>query len=398
MRHSNARAPRAPVVTARAARGFAIAAGALLALGLLAVFAFQFALRDLERRVAKALGPGAQIGRIAIDTTAVEMTDLVLPGGNGWPAPESLRATRVRILPSWVSLFGDEIEIERVEVDGLEASALRTREGSLLVLPTLLGSRAAEPPKASAADATLHPPPTRVSIGEVQVTRGSLDFYDATIARNPWKLHLADVEVSVRDIRAPALDAPLAIQVRGVLDGPQRDGSVSMDGWLVPSTRDLDLHCALGAVDLLALHPYLVDATKASLTGGTLDLTLDATVENKRLRAPGRLVLRDLAFAAGSNARSRVLGVPRDLLLAGMRARGGQIALDFSLDGSIDDPSFSLNEAASTRLAVALAKELGVSVGGLVEGTIGIGREGVHGAGEAAQGIGSALKKMLPRD
>ena len=92
-----------------------------------------------------------------------------------------------------------------------------------------------------------------------------------------------------------------------------------------------------------------------------------------------------------------MLGVPRDLLLAGLRARGGRIDLDFSLDGAIDDPHFSLNEAMSTRLAVALAEDLGVSVGGLVEGTIGIGQEGLRGAGDAAQGIGSALKKLLPR-
>jgi hypothetical protein len=201
----------------------------------------------------------------------------------------------------------------------------------------------------------------------------------------------------VRDVRAPALDGPLSIQIRAVLDGPQRDGRVSLDGWLTPSTRDLELRFALGAVDLLALRPYFVEAAKASLSRGTLDLPLDAKVKDKRLHAPGRLGLSDLTFASGANAKSRVLGVPRDLLLAGLRARGGRIDLDFSLDGAIDDPHFSLNEAMSTRLAVALAEDLGVSVGGLVEGTIGIGQEGLRGAEDAAQGIGSALKKLLPR-
>jgi hypothetical protein len=383
-------------VTGRFAGRIAIAAALVVALGLLAFFAFRFLLRDLENRVAGALGPGAQVGRVAIDRTAVEITDLVLPGGDGWPAPESLRAARVRVVPSWASLLGEEIEIARIEVDGLEASALRTREGSVRVLPTLLGGLGTGPtqPASKAAEGQQGP---RVSIGEIQITRGSLDLYDATIARKPWKLHLADVEASVRDIRSPALDVPVAVRVRAVLDGPRRDGSVSLSGWIVPPTRDLELHLALGAIDLLAMRPYLVEATKASLAGGTLDLALDSKVKDKRLHAPGRLVLRDLAFAPGSSARSRVLGVPRDLLLAGMRARGGQIALDFSLDGSIDDPAFSLNETVSTRLAVELANELGVSVGGLVEGTLGISRDGVRGAGEAVQGIGSALKKLMPR-
>lgn len=383
-------------IRSRRGRRLVIAAGVLAALGGAAFFAFRFLLHDLEARVAAALGPGARIGRIGVDWNAVEVTDLVLPGGEGWPAPESLRAARVRVVPSWASLLGDEIEIARIEVEALEASALRTREGSLRVVPTLLDALAREEPE-STAQGSANAPATRISIGEIEITQGSLDLYDATIARKPWKLHLGAVEASVRDIRAPALDGPLPIRVRAVLDGPRRDGSVSLDGWIVPSTRDLELHFVLGAVDLLALRPYLVEATKASLASGTLDLTLDAKVKDKRLHAPGRLALYDLTFASGASARSRVLGIPRDLLLAGMQARGGRIALAFSLDGSIDDPSFSLNEAVSTRLAVALAKELGVSVGGLVEGTLGVGREGIRGAGEAAGGIGSALKKLLPR-
>lgn len=383
-------------MTRSAARRLAITAGLLAVLGGLAFLAFRFLLHDLESRIVVALGPGAQIGRLDIAWPAVEITDLVLPGGADWPAPESLRAKRVRVVPSWASPFGDEIEIARIEIDGLQASALRSRLGSLRVLPTLLDAppqQAQQPATPKGTDTTS----TRVSIGEIQITRGSFDLYDASVARPPWKLHLADVEASVRDIHSPTLDGSIPVQVRAVLDGPQHDGSLALDGWIDPSTQDLALRFALAGVDVRALRPYFVEATKASLAGGRLDLTLDAKVEDMRLHAPGRLVLQDLRFAAGTNATSRVLGVPRDLLLAGMRARGDRIALDFSLDGSIDDPDFSLNEAVSTRLAVALAEELGVNVGGLVEGSLGVGRESLRGAGEAAEGIGSALKKLLPR-
>jgi hypothetical protein len=79
-----------------------------------------------------------------------------------------------------------------------------------------------------------------------------------------------------------------------------------------------------------------------------------------------------------------------------LQAKGGQIALEFSLDGDIDDPKFSLNEMFATRIAVQLAKELGFSVGGLVEGIGGLGLEGVEGAGKAAGGVGSALRKLIP--
>jgi hypothetical protein len=381
-------------VSGRAARRLAIAAGVLVALAALAFFAFRFLLRDLEGRIAAALGPGATVGRVSLDTTAVELTDVVLPGGPGWPVAESLRAGHIRVVPSWASLVGDEIEIARIEVDTIAASALRDRNG-LRILPTLLDAPAPEPaqPDAGGTRST----PIRVTIDTIEITNGTLDFYDATVARKPWKVHITSLTASVSDVRIPALDGPLPIAVHGIVDGPQRDGKLAIDGWLVPATRDLALRLELAAVDLLALQPYLVEATKASLSRGSLDLTIDAKVKAKHLHAPGHLVLSDLAFSPGANARSRVLGVPRDLLIAGMQARGGRIALEFSLDGSIDDPTFSLNEAVSTRLAVALAKELGFSVGGLVEGTLGIGAEGLRGAGEAAEGVGSALKKLLPR-
>jgi hypothetical protein len=56
----------------------------------------------------------------------------------------------------------------------------------------------------------------------------------------------------------------------------------------------------------------------------------------------------------------------------GFMARNDRIELDFTLEGRLDDPSFSLNESLSIRVASALAQKLGVSVGGVVEGVGGL--------------------------
>ena len=42
-----------------------------------------------------------------------------------------------------------------------------------------------------------------------------------------------------------------------------------------------------------------------------------------------------------------------------------------------------------------MAKALGFSVGGLVEGVGGLGLDALEGSGKAAGGIGSALKKLI---
>ncbi len=51
----------------------------------------------------------------------------------------------------------------------------------------------------------------------------------------------------------------------------------------------------------------------------------------------------------------------------------------------------------STRIAVEMAKTLGFSVGGLVEGVGGLGLDALEGSGKAAGGIGSALKSLIPK-
>ena len=381
---------------------------AALLLGVLggAFFALRTGVRLVERQVTAALGPGSQIGSLRAGWNDVEITDLQIAAPDGWPTPESLRAERVQIFPSWRSLVSERIQIARIEVTGAYLSALRTRDGKLRVLPTLVEGRDAAGAPAQptpsgnatpgAAPAPAPTPARTVSIGELRIANGTLELFDASVARPPSRLHLQQIDATLQDVVAPGLAGQMPFDIEAVLDGPQRDGRVALSGWLDASTRDLELTGSLRAVDLLALQLYFLERKGMRFAGGALDLDIEAQVRSRRLHAPGRLTLSQLRFASGGGASATILGVPRDLVLKSLQAKGGQIALDFSLDGDIDDPKFSLNEMLSTRIAVQLAKELGFNVGGLVEGVGGLGLEGVEGARKAAGGIGSALRKLIP--
>jgi hypothetical protein len=372
-----------------------ILAGSLLLIGALLFFGFRAGVRALEARVVAALGPGAQVESIRAGTTAVELTNITIPASSGWPAQDAFRAAQVRVVPAWRSLLGEHATIAKIEVDDPYLSILRTSDGGLRMLPSLLEVEEATPTAPSAGAATA--PSRQVTIREIVLHGGTLELFDASVARKPWRLRLTALDATVQDVVAPALDGPVPLELRALLDGPSQDGQVALKGWVVPASSDLVLRADLDAIDLMALEPYLVQAAKARLARGTLDLRLDAKVEKKRLHAPGHLALSNLAFAKGGSSKARVLGVPRDVLIAAMQAKGGRIALDFSLDGDIDDPQFSLNETFATRVAVALAEDLGLSVSGLVEGTIGLGLDGLEGAGRAAGGVGWLLRKLAPR-
>src|SRR5262245_25227724 len=128
----------------RAARIFAASAALIVVLAVAGFAALRFALHDLERRVVAALGPGSRVEAVRLDLASVEVEGVVIPGGNGWPAPESLRARRVRVSPTWRSLLSEHIEVGRVDVVDLSLSALRTRDGRVRVLPTLLETKPAD--------------------------------------------------------------------------------------------------------------------------------------------------------------------------------------------------------------------------------------------------------------
>jgi hypothetical protein len=66
-----------------------------------------------------------------------------------------------------------------------------------------------------------------------------------------------------------------------------------------------------------------------------------------------------------------------------------------SSKGDTSHPNFSLNESLSTRIATAIAGQLGVSVKGVAEGLGTLGRKGLEGAGGVVEGVGSAVKQLF---
>jgi hypothetical protein len=166
---------------------------------------------------------------------------------------------------------------------------------------------------------------------------------------------------------APAFDEPIAITLQALFKGPTQDGRLAIDGELTPATRDADLKIRLNDADLLALQPYLLKVADGGLKKGVLDLSLDARVKQQQLRAPGEVVLTGVQLASGPGVMDRFAGLSRQAVLSGLE-RQGRIEMKFTLEGRLDDPSFSINDSLAKRFASGLAESLGVSMSGVVEG------------------------------
>lgn len=352
-------------------RRWIIAISLLALAAIAAALAFHFALRRLHSGVEAALGPRATLGSVSLGWTGLVLNDLRVRSAPGrWPADDELRADRVTLVPELSSAFGGSWRLHSVTIEGGYLSLLRTRGGRLRLLPGLLESPRPATLAANASLGAKAPATTALHIGELRLRDVALDFHDASVAGSrgkPHRLRLDPLRADIGPLTLPALTGRTEVSIQATLKGPRRNGSLALDGHLTPADGQARLALQARGVDLIALQPYLLRPGEGAVRRGTLDLTINAKVASQQLTAPGRLTISDLDLASGGGMLNTFAGVPRQAVLAAM-SRDGRIDFAFTLEGRLDDPKFSLNEALSLRLATSLAAKLGVSIGGAVQG------------------------------
>jgi hypothetical protein len=257
-----------------------------------------------------------------------------------------------------------------------------------VLLPSLLGKASPEPAgKAKGStDTTKNSEATmpEIHVGAVELRNAAVDFYDASVRQPAHKLRLEQTTVKVGQVNLPALNGQTSLALDGVVKGVQRDGKVSIKGWVELASKDSEIQTRLAGVDLVAFQPYLIKAAETGVKKGSMDLDLKSTVKKNRLHAPGKVTLTGLELSTGKT----FMGMPREAVVGMMKDKNGRITAEFVLEGNIDDPKFSINDKFLTQVGGATAKFLGISLEGLATG---IGTAG----GAAAQGIGSAVGKLF---
>lgn len=350
----------------------------VIAIAIAVVAGLHLATRALKSQVEQALGPDSEVAAIVVNWTSIEARGVRIRAPKGWPAEDALRAERIVVSPDLLGLFSARLHVPRIVVDKAYLSVLRDSAGKLRLLPGLL-----ERPKAT-ADAAAAAPGPAFTIGTIELHHGVLDFFDATVRTPAHRTRLEQLHAKVEDLRFPGLAGRTAIQLDGTVKGVQRNGRLSINGWAELASRNSEIVTKLQGVDLVALQPYLIKASETGVRRGALDLTMKSVVRNNRLRAPGTVTLTGLELAPGSGGFGTFMGVPRQAVVAALKNRKGQISVDFTLEGDLNDPKFSLNESFMKHIGTSVAETLGISIEGLT-----------RGVGGAAQGLSGMMKKLF---
>jgi hypothetical protein len=358
-------------------------ASIVLVLVVVALGGLYFAQYEVKQRVIAALGPLGSAESIDVSLTSVRLTHVLLKAPPGWPAPDVLRADQITLIPDVRELVQKRVHIRSVVVSGFDLSVVRQPDGTLNLLPNLRESLNRPNTGANASETPL---PQDKRIDHIAFEQGTFEFYDYTVRNPAYKVAVTNANATVDNLHLPALTDPATVAVNGSIVGPSHTGTVSFGGWIKIATKDSQTTSTLRGVDVVMLDPYLLKkaGAKTHVTGGTLDMTVESTVSNYHLHAPGTLTLHQLQLADSGNPLDTFLSIPTKAAVAALKSRNGDITVHFVLDGNLRDPKFSVNENLLNKLGTGIAQVMGVSVEGVAKG-----------AGETVKGLGNALKNLL---
>ncbi|SAL03321.1 hypothetical protein AWB78_06564 [Caballeronia calidae] len=368
-----------------ARRGALWAIGIIVALVVVPIGGWLFVVHQIKERIIETLGPNGSVEEIDVGFGHVTLSRVRLRGPQGWPASDAMRAERIMLDVDMHSLIAKPIHLRSVSVDNYYLSIARSADGRVRLLPGLKETAREADAKSDSKQREAHAREEKL-IDRVSFERGSMEFFDSSVQDPPYRVLIGDARATIDHIHLPALTTRTELSMTGSIKGPSHTGNVTWGGWMIIANKDSQTRATLRNVDVATLDPYLLKkaGAKAAVTGGTIDMTVDATVKDYRIHAPGTLTLNHLQISETGNPLDTFLSIPTKAAIAALKDRKEQIKLDFVLDGDLRDPKFSLSESLSKKLAAGFAKALGVSVEGVA-----------RGAGDTVRGIGNALKNLL---
>ena len=229
----------------------------------------------------------------------------------------------------------------------------------------------------------------------LKISQGEILILDSKVATPPHQMHLTDVSLNLDQLSIPSQDTWTAYDCALNIPGKDSTGTLRTSGKTNFKSLDTTAKDSLQGLDISVMRPYVQKAGDVEVTRGTLSLDMDLRIDKRIVRAPAKAVLRNVELAPATGATDKFMALPRSAVMNYLQTTKNEIALDFVVEGSIDDPKFNLRESTTRKFAVTLAKKLGIGVVGAGEALIDAPGRGLRGIGDAIKETGKGLKKLF---
>lgn len=283
-------------------------------------------------------GPAGPQARYAGDVVVSGFGSLDRPGSQELARWKTLALTGIDVTTAPFN-----VAMASVSLDEFYARLILDADAKLNVLQLLKppSGEAADPaPQDKVAAATAPAAAERkeipASIGRIELKNGEVEFSDFFVKPN-YSVHLKTLGGTVSELAA---HQPGAVEIAANVDG---SAPVDIHGSLNPFAKELVLDITAKATDveLPPLTPYSVKYAGYGIQKGKLTMEVHYKLDNRKLAASNKLVLDQLTF--GERVESpTATRLPVLLAVSLLKDRNGVISLDLPIEGTLDDPRFSV--------------------------------------------------------
>ncbi len=334
-----------------------VVVGTLGFLSILGYFVLTFyAVKFIQPYVQKATLQGLTLTETKVKTTHLSVMGIQYE--DPYSRQKCLIADEVRIYPSLFSIFTNSIHIKEITVLKPSFSFYRSREGSVagpLAMAPEQGEREGVGEKKNGKMKKVIP----IQIDRIRIQKGSINFEDQKMGVPPAQVQLTDLNFDMKDIRYPFVPLHSPIELKGKMNGQNREGNIQLKGWIEIKTMNLETSLIMKEVEIKAFEPYYRKRVTAEIESGLINVDSKIAVVGRRIDAPGEVELTDLRLKKGGGT---VFWIPAETLSSLLERKGNQIKAKFHMKGDMNNPQFNLQESFLTQIGFSFAQALGFPV------------------------------------
>jgi hypothetical protein len=340
-----------------------------------------YAAISIQPQLQKVMGPGLTLAEIEMEVNCLSAK------GIRYEDPHSkqkfLQIEEVRIYPSLLSLLKKSLHIKELTIIQPSFFFSRSREG-VFTGPWMKMKRGKEGKEIFEKGEEKREELFRIRIDRIRIEKGSVDFEDRKVGDPPSQIRLRDLDFEMKGIEYPTLSSHSPIELKGKMEGGNKEGSIDVKGWIDLKTTDLETSLKIREIEIETFEPYYRKRVTAEIDSGYMNLESSITVKGNRIDAPGELDLMNLHVQEGSGM---VLWIPAKTLVSLLEKKEHHLKVQFHVKGNIDNPQFNLRETFLTQVAIHLAEALGIPIEVVGEAVL-------QGTPKGEKGIVEELKSL----
>jgi len=253
---------------------------------------------------------------------------------------ERLEIERLRIGAS-----GESLKVAAARVDQPEVIAVRDARGELNLAHLMASSSAA-------AEIESEMPAPSVDVRRIEITRGRLDYRDATTTR-PFQVDVTDIAGSLERSPRAVGEAGGSVDFTGRVNS---SAPVRVTGGF-PAPDEMTLDVVLEGLAVSVLGPYFEQYIGSEVEQGKLHLDLHYEFDDRKMVGDNDVRFDSLVFGRRTGSPD-ALKLPVPLAFKLMTDTKGQARFDLPIKGDLDDPGFTLRGVVTAAFVKVIQQSL----------------------------------------